>query len=202
MKVLGISGSLRKNSHNTLLLERAREALPPDASLSVWNGLRDLPHYDEDEDAGITAGDDPQHVVELLRAAIAEADAVLFVTPEYNGSIPGALKNAIDWASRPRGDAALKGKPAAVIGASTGQFGGVWAQADLRRVLGIAGARVVDMEFAVPKVHEARESEDGIVNAEAQLELEKILEELVEQARINVSMAEERAAKESADLAA
>lgn len=192
MKVLGISGSLRKDSYNTLLLEHAREALPSDASLLIWNGLRDLPHYDQDEDNI----DDPHHVVAHLRAAIAEADAVLFVTPEYNGSIPGVLKNAIDWASRPKGEAALKGKPVAAIGASTGQFGGVWAQADLRRVLGIAGARVVDMEFAVPKVHEAHESEHGIVNAEAQPELERVLEELVEQARINASLAEKRAEKE------
>jgi chromate reductase len=198
MKVLGISGSLRQDSYNSLLLEHARQALPGDAELEIWNGLRDLPHYDEDLDTI----DDPHHAVAHLRDAIAGADAVLFVTPEYNGSIPGVLKNAVDWASRPKGEAALKGKPVAAIGASSGQFGGVWAQADLRRVLGIAGARVVDMEFAVPKVHEAHASEHGIVNAEARPELEKILEELVEQARINASVAEKRAAKELAKLAA
>jgi len=189
---------LRNDSYNSLLLERAREALPSDASLLIWNGLRDLPHYDQDEDTI----DDPHHAVAHLRAAIAEADAVLFVTPEYNGSIPGVLKNAIDWASRPKGDAALKGKPVAAISASTGQFGGVWAQADLRRVLGIAGARVVDMEFAVPKVHEAHESEHGLVHPDARESLEAVLEELVEQARINASLAEQRAAKEALKVAA
>lgn len=198
MKVLGISGSLRKDSHNTLLLEHAREALPSDASLLIWNGLRDLPHYDQDEDTI----DDPHHVVAHLRQAIAEADAVLFVTPEYNGSIPGVLKNAVDWASRPKGKAALQGKPVAAISASTGQFGGVWAQADLRRVLGIAGARVVDMEFSVPKAHEARDSEHGLVHPDAQAELDAVLEELVEQARINASLAAKRESAEKLAAAA
>jgi chromate reductase len=192
MKVLGISGSLRQDSYNSLLLERARQELPVDASLEIWNGLRALPHYDEDLDTI----DDPHKAVAQLRDAIAGADAVLFVTPEYNGSIPGVLKNAIDWASRPKGEAALKGKPVAAIGASTGQFGGVWAQADLRRVLGIAGARVVDMEFAVPKVHEAHASDAGIINAQAQPELEKVLEELVEQARINAALAAKKEAEQ------
>ena len=92
--------------------------------------------------------------MQALRDAIAGADAVLIATPEYNGSVPGALKNAIDWASRPRGNASLDNKPVAVIGTGTGTFGGVWAQADLRRILGAARARVVDHELAIPKGHE------------------------------------------------
>ena len=183
MKVLGISGSLREGSYNTLLLERARRAMPAGASLERWNGLRELPHYDEDLDRRILNGDDSDFAVARLRDAIVAADAVLFVTPEYNGSIPGVLKNAIDWASRPAGAAALKGKPVAVIGASPGQYGGVWAQADLRRVLGIAGARVIDSEFAVTKVHEALASNNGIVSHEAQPQLQHVLNQLIEQAR-------------------
>ena len=95
-----------------------------------------------------------------LRDAIAGADAILIATPEYNSSVPGALKNAIDWASRPRGAAALLGKPVLVLSASTGPFGGVWAHADLRKILRTAGARVVDEELAVPRVH-VRLAEDG-----------------------------------------
>ena len=87
-----------------------------------------------------------------LRARIAAADALLLVTPEYNGSIPGVLKNAIDWASRPpRGGAVLWGKTVAVAGATTGQYGAIWAQQDLRRVLGIAGARVIDGDLPVAR---------------------------------------------------
>ncbi len=89
-----------------------------------------------------------------LRRAIADADAVLFATPEYNSSIPGALKNAVDWASRPLAANPLRNKPVAVIGASTGMFGAVWAQAALRKVLGATGARVGDVELAVGHAHE------------------------------------------------
>ena len=96
----------------------------------------------------------PRAVAEL-RQAIADADGLLFATPEYNSSIPGVLKNAIDWVSRPRAETPLQGKPAAVIGASTGSFGAVWAQAELRKVLGSTGARVVDLDLPVARAHEA-----------------------------------------------
>jgi chromate reductase, NAD(P)H dehydrogenase (quinone) len=149
MKVLGISGSLRRDSHNRGLLLEAAKALPAGVEFELYDGLGALPHYDEDADVEPA---DPE--VQALRDAIADADAVLIATPEYNGSVPGALKNAIDWASRPRGNAALDNKPVAVIGTSTGSFGGVWAQADLRRILKTARARVVEHELAVPKGHE------------------------------------------------
>lgn len=190
MKVLGISGSLRQGSHNSRLLESASRALPGDAELEIFDGIRDLPHYDEDIDS-IEA---PDLAVTRLREAIAEADAVLIVTPEYNGSIPGALKNAIDWASRPAGKGALRGKPAAALSASPGQFGGVWAQADVKRVLGIAGARVVDAEFAVAKVHDVREQHNDALAPDRESELAEILETLVEEARINASLKQAQAA--------
>jgi chromate reductase len=149
VRLLGISGSLRRESHNRRLLLEAAQHLPPGVELELFDGLKALPPYDEDDDL---APADP--AVEALRDAIAGADAVLFATPEYNGSVPGQLKNAVDWASRPRGSAALQNKPVAVVSASIGSFGGVWAQADLKRILGAAGARVVGEELAVPRAHE------------------------------------------------
>ena len=138
MTILGISGSLRHDSHNTMLLRN----VPLD--LELWEGLKEIPPYDEDDDV-----EPAPAAVAALRAAIAGADALLVATPEYNASVPGQLKNAIDWLSRPRVGAALQNKPVAVIGASTGAFGAVWAQAELRKVLATAGARVVDAEVAV-----------------------------------------------------
>jgi chromate reductase, NAD(P)H dehydrogenase (quinone) len=124
MRVLGISGSLRRDSLNSALLRAAAERLPAGVELVEFEGLREIPPYDADlEEQAV-----PEAVREL-REAILAADAVLVATPEYNHSIPGVLKNALDWASRPAGQSALSGKPAAAIGASTGMFGAVWAQA-------------------------------------------------------------------------
>ena len=144
MKILGISGSLRRDSYNTKLLRAAEELLPADVEFELWDGLKTIPPYDEDDD--VEPAPPP---VAALRGAIAEADAVLFATPEYNSSIPGVLKNAIDWVSRPLATNALRNKPVVVIGASTGAFGAVWSQAELRKVLAATGARVVDAEVAV-----------------------------------------------------
>jgi chromate reductase len=144
MKVLGISGSLRRDSYNTKLLRAAEELLPSFVEFEVWDGLKAVPPYDEEDD--VQPGPTP---VEELRRAIAAADAILFATPEYNSSVPGQLKNAIDWLSRPLRSNPLRNKPVAVIGASTGAFGAVWSQAELRKVLGATGARVVDAEVAV-----------------------------------------------------
>jgi chromate reductase len=112
--------------------------------LELFDGLADLPAYCEDID-----GEPAPDAVARLREQIAAADALLIATPEYNASIPGALKNAIDWASRPFPDNVLRGKPVVVIGASTGLFGAVWAQAELRKVLGHAGASVLEDELPV-----------------------------------------------------
>jgi chromate reductase, NAD(P)H dehydrogenase (quinone) len=113
-----------------------------------------------------------------LREAIAAADAVLIATPEYNGTLPGQLKNALDWVSRPVGTSPLRGKPVAVIGASTGMFGAVWAQADARKVLGLIGARVLDRELPVAQAHETLR-DDGLPHDDALREaLAELLGEL------------------------
>jgi chromate reductase, NAD(P)H dehydrogenase (quinone) len=150
MRVLGISGSLRRDSHNSTLLRAAGEVVKEyGAEFEIFEGLKAIPPYDEDDDVG--RGPD---AAARFRDAIAGADALLFATPEYNSSIPGALKNAVDWASRPLETSPLRNKPVAVIGASTGMFGAVWAQAELRRVLGATGARVSEVELAVGHAHE------------------------------------------------
>jgi chromate reductase, NAD(P)H dehydrogenase (quinone) len=156
VRVLGISGSLRRDSHNTRLLRAAGELIEEQGpEFEVFGGLKAIPPYDEDDDVG-----EGPAAVARLRRAIAGADALLFATPEYNSSIPGVLKNAVDWASRPPDASPLRNKPVAVIGASTGMFGAVWAQAELRKVLGATGARVAEVELAIGHAHEQLD-EDG-----------------------------------------
>jgi chromate reductase, NAD(P)H dehydrogenase (quinone) len=147
-RILGISGSLRRDSHNTNLLRAAAEAAGPGVELELYDGLKEIPPYDEDDDVHPR----PSSVARLA-SAIADADAVLFATPEYNASIPGQLKNAVDWISRPVATNVLRNKPVLVVGASTGAFGAVWAQAELRKVLAALGARVLDVELSVPHAH-------------------------------------------------
>jgi chromate reductase, NAD(P)H dehydrogenase (quinone) len=148
MRILAVSGSLRAGSHNTELLRAAAAVAPDGVELELWEGIGELPIYDQDLE------DDVPDSVRRLREDWGSADAILFATPEYNGSVPGGLKNAVDWASRPKGEAPLLNKTVAIVGASTGQFGALWAQQDLRRILGIAGARVVEGELPVPRAHE------------------------------------------------
>jgi NAD(P)H-dependent FMN reductase len=143
IKVLVLLGSLRAASINRQLAELAVEAAPDGVSLQLFDRLGELPFYNEDIDLDPEQGGVPEPVV-ALRAAAAEADAALVVTPEYNGSIPGVLKNAIDWLSRPFGNSALKDKPLAVVGAAHGRYGGVWAHDETRKSFGIAGPRVVE----------------------------------------------------------
>ena len=147
IKVLTLVGSLRAASINRQIAELATEAAPDGVAVTIFEGLGDLPFYNEDidNDADVPAS------VTALRAVAAEADATLVVTPEYNGSIPAVIKNAIDWLSRPFGDSALKGKPLAVIGGAYGQYGGVWAHDETRKSFGIAGPRVVEsIKLSVP----------------------------------------------------
>jgi chromate reductase len=177
MRVLGISGSLRRDSHNSKLLRAAADLLPSPAELEVFEGLREIPPYDADDDV-----EPAPEAVQRLREAIASADAVLIATPEYNSSIPGQLKNALDWASRPVGAGALMGKPVAVIGASTGSFGAVWAQAELRKVLGASGARVIDRELPVSKADEAFDEAGHLKDHELRERLGETLAELVSEA--------------------
>jgi chromate reductase len=177
MRVLGITGSLRSGSHNGRLLRAAAQLLPPDAELVEFDGLKAIPPFDEDDEAA------PGAAVERWREQLEQADALLFATPEYNHSIPGALKNAVDWASRPSATAALRNKPAAVIGASTGMFGAVWAQAELRKSLAAAGARVIDRELPVPDAANAFAPGGELAEHEQTLALGEILAELLDQAR-------------------
>jgi chromate reductase len=121
----------------------------------------------------------PHPAVARLRQAIASADGVLIATPEYNGSIPGALKNALDWASRPFPDNSLRGKPVAVIGASTGLFGAVWAQAETRKVLAIIGADVTDHEFPVGQADTALDVNGGLVEPEQRAALSELVSVLL-----------------------
>ncbi|HET9164048.1 MAG TPA: NADPH-dependent FMN reductase [Solirubrobacterales bacterium] len=174
MRVLGISGSLRADSHNSALLRAAAERLPAGAALIPYEGLAEIPPYDEDVEL-----DGVPEPVRELRQAVAEADAVLIATPEYNHSIPGQLKNALDWVSRPAGQSALNSTPAAVIGASTGMFGAVWAQAELRKVLGALGGRVVEAELPVAHAHQLRDGDRLELPPEQAEQLEEILAELV-----------------------
>jgi chromate reductase len=143
--LLGIAGSLRADSLNAQLLRLVAEELPQGVELELYDGLAAIPPFDQDLEH------DPPESVTRLKRAIASTEAVVIATPEYNGSIPGQLKNALDWVSRPRRESPIQGKPVAVIGASTGQFGALWAQRDLKRVLGIMGARVLAVELPVAK---------------------------------------------------
>ena len=175
MRVLGISGSLRRDSHNTELLRAAAELLPPGSELELWDDLKAVPPYDADDDFGLIGRPES---LRSLDAAIRAADVVLFSTPEYNHSIPGVLKNALDWISRPLAESPLRGKPVAVVGASTGIFGAGWAQAELRKVLSAIGARVVDRELPVGMAAEAFTEDGRLADRDLELALADLLAEL------------------------
>jgi chromate reductase len=177
MKVLGISGSLRRDSYNTKLLRSAEELLPTGVELELYQGLKAVPPYDEEDDVQPTPA-----AVAALRRAVADADAILIATPEYNSSIPGQLKNALDWVSRPIATNTLRNKPVAVVGASTGAFGAVWAQAELRKVLAAIGARVIEGDVAVGHAP-TRFDEDGyLVDVDLREQLAEVLEALLVEA--------------------
>src|SRR5450755_45162 len=181
MKVLGVAGSLRRDSHNRTLLRAAGGLLPPEVQFTEYDGLKLLPPFDEDDESA------PALAVGHWRDAIAQADAILFATPECNSSIPGQLKNAVDWASRPVKEAVLRNKPVAVIGASTSAYGALWAQAELRKVLAAAGARIIDRELPVGSAHDAFEDDATLKDRDLVLELDGILVELlysVQQGRV------------------
>ena len=177
IRILGISGSLRRDSHNTSLLRAAAEAAGPDIEFELYEGLKQIPPYDEDDDIHPRPAS-----VARLNEAIANADAVLFATPEYNSSIPGQLKNAIDWVSRPVATNVLRNKPVAVVGASTGGFGAVWAQAELRKVLATLGTRVLDVELPVPHAH-TRFEQGALTDEEIRASLAEMLEALAAEVR-------------------
>jgi len=174
VRILGISGSLRRGSHNRRLIRAASALLPPGAELVEWDGLAGLPAFDEDHELT------PPPVVREFFAAIEGADALLIATPEYNASLPGALKNAIDWASRPFPENVLRYKATAVVGASTGLFGAVWAQAEVRKTMKASGAHVLDSELPVGMADYAFvEGEDALADPELTQRLKDLLGDLV-----------------------
>jgi chromate reductase len=180
MRILGIAGSVRRGSHNRRLLRAAATTLPPGAELVEWDRLGGLPIFDEDLE------NDPPAPVQDLLAAVADADALLIATPEYNASVPGGLKNALDWASRPFPDSVLKAKPAAVIGASTGLFGAVWAQAEVRKALKASGAHVLESELPVGMADGAFGEGDSLLDPELTTRLGDVVGDLCREARAPV----------------
>jgi chromate reductase len=174
MQILGLAGSLRRDSYNSRLLLGARGLLPAGVELVLFDELAAIPPFNEDQELQTPPA------VAALKAAIAAADAVLVATPEYNASIPGVLKNALDWVSRPVAETPLRGKPAAVVGASTGLFGAVWAQAETRKVLSTIGARVVDRELPIAQADEALGADGLPREREAVEELSALLDELLD----------------------
>jgi chromate reductase len=179
MRILAISGSLRERSYNTSLVRAAAELAPDGVELEIYGDLELLPPYHQDVDQVDVEMPAP---VRDLRARVADADALFIATPEYNGSIPGVLKNAIDWASARHRGSALRNKTVAIAGATTGAYGAIWAQQDLRRILGIAGARVINGEIPIAHAQNVFD-ETGRLTDELVIEhLREHLEALVQQA--------------------
>ncbi|MGW3957862.1 NAD(P)H-dependent oxidoreductase [Streptomyces sp. NPDC004752] len=167
VRILALVGSLRAGSTNRQLAEAAVKVAPEGAEITVFEGLAAIPFYNEDIDV---EGSVPAAAAEL-RAAAQAADAFLLFSPEYNGTIPAVLKNAIDWLSRPFGAGAFGGKPVAVIGTAYGQYGGVWAQDEARKAVGIAGGKVIeDIKLSIPgsvtRFAETHPSDDAEVAAQ------------------------------------
>lgn len=189
MRVLAISGSLRRDSYNTMLVRAAAERAPAGVEIELWDRLKAVPPYDEDDDTERA----PAAVAEL-RQAVADADAVLISTPEYNWSIPGQVKNALDWVSRPPAASPMRNKPVAVIGASTGAFGAVWSQAELRKVLGAMGARVLEDGVAVGQAAEKATDAGELGDESTAEQLDELVADLVDAARERSAAARERAA--------
>jgi chromate reductase len=175
MRILAISGSLRAASYNTALLEAAAELAPHGVDFEAYENLEALPPYNEDRDTG-----QPPAEVARLRQAIEDADAVLFSTPEYNATMPGQMKQVVDWASRPHGPgAALWGKPVAAIGASVTDYGAMWAQDHLRKSLALAGARVLQTELAVANAPDRFDADGRLVEPETRERLGELVQELI-----------------------
>jgi chromate reductase len=174
MRVLAISGSLRDDSNNSALLRALREEAPEGVEVDIWQGLKTIPPYDADDD--IVPGPE---AVEAFRELVRDSDGIFFATPEYNSSVPGALKNALDWASRPLATNAFRNKPVTVVSSSAGAFGGVWAGAELRKVLGAMGARVTDAELAVGHAAEKFADDGTLADDDVRQGLRDALQTLV-----------------------
>lgn len=177
VRILGIPGSVREGSLNISLLETAAEHAAPEADIAIYNQPRiaELPSFDPDAE--------PPPPVTDLREAVAGADALLIATPEYNGSMPGALKNAIDWLAAPARSGPLRGKPAAVVGADREEVGCDWAHADARKVLEMAGARVIAESLSIEAAADVLGLPDSDLNGERGDTLDRILTELIAEGR-------------------
>src|SRR3954471_10116561 len=170
MKILMLVGSLRADSWTAQLTASASRLLPDGAEAQMYAGLGDLPHYDQDLDT-----DQPPAAVPAFRDAVRRADGLVVATPEYNGSMPGVLKNAIDWASRPRGESSIAGKPVAVISVSPSPRGAQWAREEAEKVLRVAGAVPLERSLGVPSVHAA------VVDGQlADVDVERALRDLMQ----------------------
>jgi chromate reductase len=177
-KILAVSGSLRSGSFNTALLRVAQRHAPTGVTIELYDELESLAPYNEDRET-----DRPESVDKLF-AKVEAADALLIATPEFNNTLPGQLKHLIDWGSRPYGpEAKLYGKPVAVIGASKSPYGAVWAQDQVRKALGIAGARVTDVEMGVGDAHEKFDENGELNDTESFEQLQHVVRELAEQHR-------------------
>jgi chromate reductase len=173
IRVLGIAGSLRRDSCNRRLLQAARRNLPAGAQMIVYDALKELPPFDEADELR------PAPAVVELRRKIADADALLISTPEYNGSLPGQLKNALDWASRPFATNVLRDKPVAVIGASPSPGGAAHANADARRILARIGARVIDRRLLVAHAFAQLQRDGELADAQLRAQLSDVVSALV-----------------------
>ncbi len=178
MHILGLCGSLRNGSLNVRLLEAAGRSLTDDVSLELSAHVAALPLFDEDLEV-----EPLPDAVQRFHAAIRSADAILVASPEYNGSLTGPLKNALDWASRPAGDAVLRGMPLAVMGASPSRFGAAWAQAETRRIADRIGAHVIPLELPVAKAADAFTVSGDLRDPDLARRLQRLMTALVDLAR-------------------
>ena len=172
-RILAIPGSLRRGSVNRTMLLAAIERAPEGVEIELYEDLGSIPPFNEDDEGDRT----PEAVLDLRRR-IGRADALLISTPEYNHSVPGVIKNAMDWASRPAGIAEIVGKPTAVMSASMSVFGGVWAQAELRKSLAAAGARVYEEGVALSNAGERIDSDGRLVDEEIAGQIVALVEDL------------------------
>ncbi len=174
LKILGIPGSLRKASYNLSALRAAQQLVPADAEIEIFD-LHGIPPFCEDEE-----GNPPASVAEFKRK-IREADAILFSTPEYNYSIPGVLKNAIDWASRPYGDSAWTGKPVAVMGASVGVLGSARAQYHLRQVFVFLNAHAMNQpELMIANASQKFDAQGNLTDEKTKEMITRVVQGLVD----------------------